>query len=65
MDNTLLITIVLLLLVVLVGGRRATEPLTAITVIPAQPANQGAGCAEAMVVGLLVLVVLLLAGQSG
>jgi hypothetical protein len=29
-------------------------------VIPAQPANQGAGCAEALVVGLLVLVVLLL-----
>ena len=67
MDNTLLITIVLLLLVILALGRRTTEPPTAITVIPAQvPANQGAGCAEALVVGLLVLVaLLLLAGGTG
>ena len=61
MDTTLLVTIVLLLLVILAGGRRTTEPPTAITVIPAQtPAAQGAGCADAMLVGLMILVALLL-----
>jgi|GEM_PF-5758858 hypothetical protein len=66
MDNTLLITIVLLLLVILAGGRRTTEPPTAITVMPAPTQTQGAGCADALVVGLLVLVaLLLLAGRTG
>lgn len=67
MDTPLLITIVLLLLVILAGGRRTTEPPAAITVIPTPtPATQGAGCADALVVGLLILVaLLLLAGRTG
>ncbi len=66
MDTTLLVTIILLLLVILAGGRRTTEPPAAITVIPAAPANQGAGCADTLVVGLLILVALLvLAGRTG
>lgn len=67
MDTTLLITIVLLLLVILGGGRRTTEPPTAITVMAAPtPTTQGAGCADALVVGLLILVALfLLAGRTG
>ena len=64
MDTTTLVTVVLLLLVVLAAGRRTTEPPTAITVIPAQPsASQGAGCADAMLAGLLILFVLLLVGR--
>jgi hypothetical protein len=60
MDTTLLITVVLLLLTVLAASHRTTVPPTVITVNPVQPANQGASCAETLLVGLLALVALLL-----
>jgi putative copper export protein len=56
MDTTLLITVILLLLVVvLAAGQRTTTPPTVITVNPTQPADQGAGCAEVLLLGLLIL----------
>ncbi len=60
MDTTMLITVVLLLLVILATGHRTTEQPTVITVSPAQPTAQGAGCAETLLVGLLVLILLLM-----